>query len=78
MTNSSYQDYLERKNSLIKETNTYKRFFSSDHYEMEVEEQYYFEGDDKTFKLYTIYINGYYSKSYLRLPKQLKEFFNYQ
>jgi len=76
MTNSSYQDYLETRKSLIKETNTYERNFCKDDYKMTVEEQYYFEGDNKTFKLYTIYINGSFNKTYIRLPKGLKEFFN--
>jgi len=76
MLNQAYQDYSEKRKSLIKETITKKINYYNDTYKIEIEEQYYFEGDDKTFKLYTIYINDSYDKTYIRLPKALKEFFN--
>ncbi len=71
-----YNDYLEKRKSLIKETITKEINYSKDTYRIEIEEQYYFEGDEKTFKLYSIYINNSYNKTYIRLPKGLKEFFN--
>lgn len=45
--------------------------FSKDTYTLEVTE------GSVGQKIYSIFINGEYNKNYLRLPKDLKEFFNY-
>jgi len=74
--NTIYQDYLEKRKSLIKETTTKEVNFCNDIYKIIIEEQYYFEGDTKTFKMYSTYINGSYDKTYIRLPKDLRNFFN--
>ena len=74
--NTIYQDYLEKRKSLIKETITKEKKFCNDIYKIIIEEQYYFEGDTNTFKLYSIHINGNYDNTYIRLPKDLRNFFN--
>lgn len=74
--NTIYQDYSEKRKSLIKETITKEINYFGDVYKIEAQEQYYFKGDTKTFKIYSTYINGRYNKTYIRLPKDLRNFFN--
>jgi len=62
--------------NLVKETITKEINFSNDTYRIEVEELYYYEGCNDTFKVYSIYINNNFDNAYIRLPKALREFFN--
>ncbi len=45
--------------------------FSKDTYTLEVTEGTFGQ------KIYSLFINGVYNKNYMRLPKDLREFFNY-
>jgi hypothetical protein len=45
--------------------------FSRDTYTLEIKEGQFGS------KIYSTYINGVYDRNYIRLPKDLREFFNY-